>query len=51
MTRIFPGRSAVQILAETIGISLFQNIQISASAHLASKNSFSLAVKWPVQTA
>jgi len=40
MTRIYAGRSDVQILAEAIELSIVQNIQTSSSAHPASKFSF-----------
>jgi len=33
MTRIYAGRSGVQILAEATEISLLQNIQTSSGAH------------------
>jgi hypothetical protein len=54
MTKIYAGRSGVQILAGAIELSIVQNIQISSSTHSASismkSRAFSLAVKWPVQT-
>jgi hypothetical protein len=40
MTRIFAGRSGVQISAEARELSLLQNIQTSSSAHQASNSSF-----------
>ena len=40
MTRIYTGRSEVQISAGTRELSLLQNIQTSSSAHLASNSSF-----------
>ena len=54
MTRIYAGRSGVQILAEAIELSLLQNIQTCSSTQPASNSiqtrAFSLAVKWPGQT-
>ena len=54
MTRIYTGRSGVQILAGAIELSIVQNIQTSSSTHPASNSmksrAFSLTVKWPVQT-
>jgi len=38
MTRIYAGRSAVQILAGAIELSIFQNIQTSSSTQPASKS-------------
>ena len=40
MTRIYAGRSGVQILAGAIELSLLQNIQTSSSTHPASNSSF-----------
>jgi len=40
MTRIYAGRSGVQILAEAIELSIVQNIQTSASTHPASNSSY-----------
>jgi len=40
MTRIYTGRSEVQISAGTRELSLLQNIQTSSSTHLASNSSF-----------
>jgi len=53
MTRIYAGRSAVQILAGSIELSLLQNIQTSSSAHTASNSSFFYGSKvasavWPL---
>jgi hypothetical protein len=39
MTRIFPGRSAVQILEGALEIFLFRDIQSSSSAHPGSNSS------------
>ena len=40
MTRIYAGRSGVQILAGAIELSILQNIQTNSSTHPASKISF-----------
>jgi len=54
MTRIYAGRSGVQILADATELSIIQNIQTSSSIHPASNSgksrASSLAVKCPVQT-
>jgi len=54
MTRIYTGRSGVQILAHATAHSLLQNIQTSSSAHPAfnsmTTTAFSLAVNWPMPT-
>jgi len=54
VTRIYTGRSKVQIFTEARELALLQNIQTSSSAHLASNSmktaAFSVAVKWPEQT-
>jgi hypothetical protein len=54
MTRIYTGRSEVQILADATELSLLQNIQTNSNTHPASNlmktGTFSLAEKWPGQT-
>jgi len=40
MTKIYTGRTGVQILAEAIELSIVQNIQTTSSAHPAYKFSF-----------
>jgi hypothetical protein len=54
VTRIYDGRSGVQILEGARELSLLQNIQISSSTHPVSNSmktkAFSVAVKWPWQT-
>ena len=54
ITRIYVGRSGVQILDRTRELSFLQNIQTSYSTHAASNSmktrTFSLAVKWPRET-
>jgi hypothetical protein len=54
ITRIYTGRSGVQILDRARELSFLQNIQASYSTHAASNSvktrAFSLAVKWLGQT-
>jgi len=47
MTRIYTGRSGVQIFAGATELSLLQNIQTRSNS--MKTRAFSLAVKWPVQ--
>jgi len=54
ITRIYTGRSGVQILDAARELSFLQNIQASSCAHTASNSintrAISLAVKWQGQT-
>jgi len=46
MTRIYAGRSGVQISAEAIELSILQNIQTSSGTHPASKSIKYRAFLW-----
>jgi hypothetical protein len=54
MTRIYTGKSGIQILARAREIHILENIQTSSSAHTVSNSmknrAFSLTVKWSGQT-